>query len=434
MAGLALASLPQHVLAGLGPGSGPIAGDTHLYDFSTDTDSVSGSQPVTLGEGWDFSIRSAQSPQAITDPTISVSSAYPTSDFPGVTSFPMTQTEPSLPVGGNMDFQLSSTLTTQGTIGFDSSRSVSPLIVAPGGGQQTVTVTVDLSDRYDNYLQVGFPLDFAGETESCGTASDSAAASCSANPGGSVTWEGEVDNPTCSSSCLPINQPLTFTAILNVPNPSSNPITYDPSVLIKGSTCGDLYNAEGPLGNYCTNALYTFPQTTSITMADPTLDGSIPGSGSVTMSSGDSGDTYAWALDDNDLYRVAYTGASAACITGTINGSLTVAPGQIVCLDGARVNGGLTVQSGGTLEMTGSTINGGLTASGATSVDVCANRIDGPTSVQNSSGSVIIGGQGGPACAPNSLNGPVTLADNSAGVELIGNTINGPVTVRNNTG
>jgi hypothetical protein len=169
-------------------------------------------------------------------------------------------------------------------------------------------------------------------------------------------------------------------------------------------------------------------------MADPTLDGSIPGSGSVTMSSGDSGDTYAWALDDNDLYRVAYTGASAACITGTINGSLTVAPGQIVCLDGARVNGGLTVQSGGTLEMTGSTINGGLTASGATSVDVCANRINGPTSVQNSSGSVIIGGQGGPACAPNSLNGPVTLADNSAGVELIGNTINGPVTVRNNTG
>ena len=130
MAGLALASLPQHVLAGLGPGSGPIAGDTHLYDFSTDTDSVSGSQPVTLGEGWDFSIRSAQSPQAITDPTISVSSAYPTSDFPGVTSFPMTQTEPSLPVGGNMDFQLSSTLTTQGTIGFDSSRSVSPLILS----------------------------------------------------------------------------------------------------------------------------------------------------------------------------------------------------------------------------------------------------------------------------------------------------------------
>ena len=44
------------------------------------------------------------------------------------------------------------------------------------------------------------------------------------------------------------------------------------------------------------------------------------------------------------------------------------------------------------------------------------------------------GDDGSPACAGGTINGNVTLTNNTAGVELGGNTINGNVTITGNTG
>lgn len=125
-----------------------------------------------------------------------------------------------------------------------------------------------------------------------------------------------------------------------------------------------------------------------------------------------------------------------ACIT-LKNGGLTVTNGQSVCVTGI-VNGGITVQKGGALFVSASTVNGGITANGATAFEVCASTAtSGGVSVAGSTGFVEIGDGGDdgfPACLGNVISGGVTLSGNSAGFELGGNTVSGTSTVSSNAG
>ena len=124
-----------------------------------------------------------------------------------------------------------------------------------------------------------------------------------------------------------------------------------------------------------------------------------------------------------------------ACIT-LKNGGLTVSSGQSVCVTGI-VNGGITVQKGGALFVSLSTINGGISSTGATALEVCATTINGALSASTSSGFVGIGDGGDdgfPPCLADAITGNVSLSGNTNGFELGGDAVVGSVTVTNNVG
>jgi MBG domain (YGX type) len=128
--------------------------------------------------------------------------------------------------------------------------------------------------------------------------------------------------------------------------------------------------------------------------------------------------------------------STAPCQTGTVNGSLNVAAGQVVCLaPGAKRNGSVNVAAGGTLDLEGATIDGSIKASGAGVVRLCGATVKGSLTISDSTGLVLVGGDAATgACAPSTISGSVTLTNNKGGVELNGNTIGGSLTISGTTG
>jgi adhesin/invasin len=121
-------------------------------------------------------------------------------------------------------------------------------------------------------------------------------------------------------------------------------------------------------------------------------------------------------------------------ISGPVNGKLVVKAGQSVLLSSqATVNGGVTIEAGGALDVEGARINGELTANKATRLRVCGARLNGSGAASNDTGKVVIG-EGTTGCPGNTINGPLTVTGNSAGVQIVGNTVNGSLTVTGNAG
>ena len=128
-------------------------------------------------------------------------------------------------------------------------------------------------------------------------------------------------------------------------------------------------------------------------------------------------------------------GLPSSCDNSTHNGGYTVKSGQSICLTG-RVNGRLTVSSGGAVYLSGATINGGITATGATAIRICGTNVSGNVSVSGSTGFVMIGDggdDGTPACAGNTISTNLTATNNTGGIESGGNTVGGSVTISGNT-
>ena len=91
---------------------------------------------------------------------------------------------------------------------------------------------------------------------------------------------------------------------------------------------------------------------------------------------------------------------TSACITTTVNGALTVEPGQAICITSSgRVNGGVTVQLGGALYLSNATINGGIKATGATALLLCGSAINGGITASGTTGFIMIGDGGDDAPA-----------------------------------
>ena len=131
-------------------------------------------------------------------------------------------------------------------------------------------------------------------------------------------------------------------------------------------------------------------------------------------------------------YSFAFQTYVLPCMSGPVPGGVRLAAGQSACLAGAQVSGPVTVKSGGSLLASNSVISGPVRSSGADSVRLCASQVTGPVNVNGSSGPVTIGD--GSACAANTIDGPVTLSDDTGGVSLVGNTIDGPVTLNGDDG
>jgi hypothetical protein len=127
--------------------------------------------------------------------------------------------------------------------------------------------------------------------------------------------------------------------------------------------------------------------------------------------------------------------ATGGCLTGNV-GKLTVAAGQAVCLGpGAKVNGPVTVNAGGSLDVEGATISGPVKSTGAGVLRLCGATVSGPLTIAGSTGLVLVGGDAATgACAGNTISGPASLTDNTAGVEFNGNQVHGPLTITGTTG
>jgi hypothetical protein len=94
-------------------------------------------------------------------------------------------------------------------------------------------------------------------------------------------------------SLTQINKTYTFTAVLNVPNATGAPFTYSPGVSINGGRTA--IQSPASLGR-------------SVTVADATLDGNLPGSGTATFSVAETGHT--WTSSHSDSFNVYYQGTT----------------------------------------------------------------------------------------------------------------------------
>ena len=248
-------------------------------------DSTAGSATLSGQRGWSFQLGNtyAGNGQA-TNAAISVSSGYGPSLFDAgcsgtaVGSFPYVSSQGVLAAGQSLSTDLCSTIPVTFAPGFDSGRSMTPLLIPAGGGQQSVAVTVALTDPAMCRTGGGSPeCGFGGQVLAAGPAGASVASitgpanldqgeSFQADPssGPGVSWN--LNGPVLSKR-------YTVTVVLNLPNLGS-PYSFKPVVDLN---LGD----SGPHG--CQVDVCGGPAT-SVSIADPTLDGPTAGSGRITFS------------------------------------------------------------------------------------------------------------------------------------------------------
>ncbi len=248
--------------------------DLHALEVAADNvfapatvNSVSAATIQTGFRNW-YSFLENRSQTTVTNATVSVMSGYDPSLFDGVSSFPYASTDPSLAPGqsyaaGNLwpKYTLpENMIPVNYSLGYDSSRAASPALIPVGGTQQTVAITLTPVDP--RYVQLQIPV----------------------NPHGLFQWQ--LGMPQLSKQ-------YTFTAVLNVPNATAAPFTFQPAVQIGGekqTIVAD--NVAGP----------------TVTVTDPTLDGSTPGTGAVTFSVAETDHT--WTALHSDTWGIFYQGTS----------------------------------------------------------------------------------------------------------------------------
>jgi MBG domain (YGX type) len=141
---------------------------------------------------------------------------------------------------------------------------------------------------------------------------------------------------------------------------------------------------------------------------------------------------------------------------GTFNGNLTVSAGQTcifvagevtgniqqnggnVLLTGVTVSGNVQIQQGGFFNITGgSSIRGNLQVQqlpASSAVDsVCGSNVQGDFQFQNNAAAILIGAAAPASCPGNTINGNLTIQNNTASVSAVGNTVGGNLIVQGNT-
>lgn len=271
--------------------------------------SAQGSATQTGFRNW-LTFLGNSSQASVTNPAITVASGYDPSFFPGVAAFPVTYTQPTLAPGQEFSGDLPpSTIPVSFSLGYDSTRTVSPLTIPVGGTQQTVTFTVTPTDSryaadlstFDMWVGSDLPGVSVASVTNPGNLNQGETLQTVANqppPIGLFVW-------TLGSPQL--NKQYTFTVVLNVPNPFGVPFDYRPVVQMDGDTATILCDA-------CAGS--------SVTIKDPTLDGSVPGSGATTFSVAQTSHT--WTSVHEDSATVQYAGTVPA-VTQAVN--ILVKPG-----------------------------------------------------------------------------------------------------------
>jgi hypothetical protein len=259
--------------------------------------------------------------------SISVASGYdPSALF--ATSLPIVESQPSLPPGGgHLGLQVGGfDPTATAVAGCDTSRSLSPLVVPVGGGQQTFTVTFHCTDPAITDVGAQFYVGLPGATV------------VSFTPPSDLHDGEQLNAPgplpiSAGAFGLDIGQIIigkTYTAsfVLQVPNPFGIPFANKPEI-----DSGENHNVPDAGCFACG------PQST-ITVPVPNLDGSTPGAGSVTFSAGE---PHVWNVNVTDQevivlggttqldlsYQGPSSGADGQAVTLTAGASWEDAGGQV---------------------------------------------------------------------------------------------------------
>ena len=303
-AGIPLA-IPGPASAQQGPNSDLQALEVanHAVSLPPDATSVQAGTTQSGNRLWDFFLGNS-SQTSVTSPTITVSSGWSPSLFPEISSFPVTGSQASLAPGDVLSLlptgALNSDIPVSFTAGYDSTRTVSPSDIPAGGGQQTVVITMTLTDaRYTPPPDgnVGIIVNLASPVPGASIASTTDPANLD---------QGEILQ-TATGAAFPfglfewrlgsaqLNKQYTFTAVLNVPNPSGQPFGYRPDVLVSADT--DTFLCDACAGS-------------TVTVKDPALDGNVPGSGSATYSVAETNHT--WTPTHAEEFAVDYQGTTQA--------------------------------------------------------------------------------------------------------------------------
>lgn len=129
-------------------------------------------------------------------------------------------------------------------------------------------------------------------------------------------------------------------------------------------------------------------------------------------------------LDD-----VVVTSDCDQTITGT-HAALAVTGGT-TCLTNATITGGISVGRGASVNIQNTTVQGSISANHPATVRICGSST-GAITVSAATGYVSIGDPTS-NCAPNTIHGGLTAANNTGGGTITGNTITGSWTITNNT-
>lgn len=290
---LAALSAQPAIAGGIATDLTGVDGRQAIVDLPAAVDAASSSTVQEGHRGWFFILRN-DSPSAVTNPTINVNSGYSPSAFrscPGgpLASFPFTTSQASLASGQSLNSGLCSTVPVSFTTGFDSARSVKPLVVPPGGGRQDVVVTMTLTDaRYlpANVVKVSVLAD-SGDSIACDTAS-------APPPNGRLMCTSSRVNWTLNDQ--PLGAAMRFAVSVDVANPSRRAIFHKSRVWTLAAP-RDSVSLSGP--------------SSSSSIADSTLDGGTPGAGGVTFSVAETSLTWSTSLGDN--YWVDFTPFRGDC-------------------------------------------------------------------------------------------------------------------------
>jgi hypothetical protein len=240
-------------------------------------DSVSGSQVLAGHRSWNMSLQSTPGSGTATNASISVQSGYPPALFNGVSAFPVTTSTAAIGPNQELDLSLNGGITASFATGFDSARTMSPALIPSAGGQQTVRITATRTDPSACITNI------AGQ-EGCTLSGNIAtgmpgAAIVSVSPPANLNQSEQFSSNTNPLGVdLHLNDPIlgkaySVTVVISLPS-RGHPYFYKPTV---GLSLG----SPGPHG--CQQDVCSGPST-SATIADPTLDGAVPGAGQVTVS------------------------------------------------------------------------------------------------------------------------------------------------------
>jgi hypothetical protein len=288
---LGFAGTPTTIVINVGANLNAQDNQVRVFRTSSDVDAVGESDPLAGTMGWNLVVFNS-SVCAVSSPTITATSGLASALFSPPVVFPLIRTAPTL--AGNSGFQVTdvgpgrSSVPALFTPGFQSSRSMSPLVIPAGGTTQTVTVQVTPIDPAFNTPDAQITV----------IVSDISISSTAMGPNNQSDGE-TLMSPACpsgSASCqwslkgVKLNKTYVFSATLQVPNTTGAPSSYKPALTVSVTP------NERPFGQA------QFAQ--GRTISDPTLDGGTPGSGSIAYSVAETGAV--WFTSLTHSYQVSY--------------------------------------------------------------------------------------------------------------------------------
>jgi hypothetical protein len=320
------------------------------------------------------------------------------------------------------------------------------LIETLSGGSWSITTSPDTSTSENNQLNgvsctsstscvtVGYYETSSGNYQTLIETLSGGSWSITTSPDTSTSEPNQLNGVSCTSStsCVAVgyyyNGNIAQTLILSTPLPQAitfNPPT--PTSALFGSTL-TLSATGGGSGNPVVFSLDA-TSTPGACSLSGTNDSVVifTGSGSCVIDANQAGNnTYFAAPEVTVTISVTY---SEPCLSLSGYHGLSVPSGQAICISsGAVVDGSINVQSGGSLDIEGAAVYGSINSNGAGVVRICGSKISGSLTVSSTTGPVIIGDEG-IGCSGNTINGPVSITNNTGGVTFDDNTVNGPVTI-----